>query len=391
MNMRFLASLAAIACAAATCAFAQVECKNHYILAEPCELSGELRWLDIAQPAVQHGPGHTATVLASGRVLVAGGGYSEQAAQVYDPVAGTWTMAGRMGVERIGHVAVLLQDGRVLVIGGDLLGASKSTAEIFDPETLAWTPASPLHIQRTTWRVVPRSDFSATRLLDGRVLVVGGNDPTWSGIDKPEIYDPASDTWQLAATAGAGRVGHSATLLPDGRVLVAGGAGDWEWVWLAHFAETYDPRTDSWARAGTGPVRFDHSTTALPDGTLIFAGGAGPDPRDPVVPYRAWWLTGVTPSSVIHDPRNGSWTRTGSMNSVADFHLAASLGDRVVAFMQYLVFEAPPRLETYSLASRAWSPASAAGTPPNLVFSVTKLDARTALFVGMKGAKLLAY
>src|SRR5262245_33616218 len=66
------------------------------------------------------GTGHSATLLANGNVLIAGGfgQYSEflvtsrlgqdtwRGAELYDPATGTFMRAGRMLVPRIGHAAV---------------------------------------------------------------------------------------------------------------------------------------------------------------------------------------------------------------------------------------------------------------------------------------------
>src|SRR5439155_2319481 len=63
---------------------------------------------------------HTATLLQSGKVLVAGG-YLKGAlssAELYDPASGTWTDTGSMGTERESHTATLLPSGKVLVAGG---------------------------------------------------------------------------------------------------------------------------------------------------------------------------------------------------------------------------------------------------------------------------------
>jgi hypothetical protein len=67
---------------------------------------------------------HTATVLADGRVLMAGGWLRSNGpiliatTEVYDPAAGTFRPAGSMTVSRSGHSATLLPDGRVLLAGG---------------------------------------------------------------------------------------------------------------------------------------------------------------------------------------------------------------------------------------------------------------------------------
>ena len=65
---------------------------------------------------------HTATLLPSGKVLVAGG-YSLnvgalRSAELYDPATGTWTATGDMTIERWYHTSTLLPSGKVLVVGG---------------------------------------------------------------------------------------------------------------------------------------------------------------------------------------------------------------------------------------------------------------------------------
>ena len=67
--------------------------------------------------------GQTATLLPSGRVLVAGGccdkaGRALAGAELYDPRTGRWTATGAMSAARQGQTATLLPNGRVLVAGG---------------------------------------------------------------------------------------------------------------------------------------------------------------------------------------------------------------------------------------------------------------------------------
>ena len=65
--------------------------------------------------------GHTATLLASGKVLVAGGGPGSSpptSAELYDRANGTWSGTGSLLAPRREHTAILLPSGKVLVAGG---------------------------------------------------------------------------------------------------------------------------------------------------------------------------------------------------------------------------------------------------------------------------------
>src|SRR5215475_14462627 len=97
--------------------------------------------------------GHTATLLADGRVLIAGGYTDENAvevrrsrtasAELYDPATGTFIPAGKMIAARSNHTSTLLPDGRVLIAGGVAVdyvyGVSDASdwasAELYDPST----------------------------------------------------------------------------------------------------------------------------------------------------------------------------------------------------------------------------------------------------------------
>ena len=64
---------------------------------------------------------HTATLLANGKVLIAGGGALNGAlssAEVYDPAAGTFTSTTNLNNPRLGAAATLLDNGQVLIVGG---------------------------------------------------------------------------------------------------------------------------------------------------------------------------------------------------------------------------------------------------------------------------------
>src|SRR6266480_6086264 len=82
--------------------------------------------------------GHSATLLADGRILIAGGENADgpiRQCEIFDSATGTFSVGGNLNAPRTGHTATKLSDGRVLLAGGrNALGPLAST-EIFDPQT----------------------------------------------------------------------------------------------------------------------------------------------------------------------------------------------------------------------------------------------------------------
>lgn len=158
---------------------------------------------------------HTVTRLQDGRVLAAGGSDANvylKTAEIYDPATGTWSSAIPMKIPRLKHVATLLDDGRVLLTGGVSANQgpnaiTTASAEVFDPVAGTFTSVASMG--------TPRSEHAAVLLADGRVFVFGG---TATG----EIYDPVANTW-TSTSPGLTRGSPEAALLPDATVLVMGG------------------------------------------------------------------------------------------------------------------------------------------------------------------------
>ena len=158
--------------------------------------------------------GHTATRLADGRVLIAGGESASGAlneTEIYDPTSATFSVSGNMSTARVDHSATLLADGRVLIAGGRNGAGSIPTTELFDPTTGTFSSGPVMS--------VARAGHSATLFADGRILIVGG-DATGSA----EVFDAAANTFTaLDSHLTDPRSMHSAALLLDGRVVVVGG------------------------------------------------------------------------------------------------------------------------------------------------------------------------
>jgi hypothetical protein len=275
----------------------------------------------------------TTTLLADGRVLIAGGetyqGWSVfggalhpekytylDSAGLYDPATRTFTPTGSMATARVGHTATVLSDGRVLVAGGGS-GEGLSplpplrSAELYDPATGTFTPTGPMTGARA-WN-------TAVRLLDGRVLITGrgASDLSVSG----EIYDPSSGTFSpTGPMLFGGFGGETATLLADGRVLFAG--GDVDMGVCSASAEIFDPKTDTFSPTASMTAPFCGTATLLQDGRVLMTG-------------REQWYSssGSTnqASAEIFDPATGTFSPTGSPTHLGSGQTATLLADgRVV-------------------------------------------------------------
>jgi len=192
-------------------------------------------------------------------------------AELFDPVTSTWAVVGSLSVARSEHVAVRLDDGRVLVAGGaDGTGTALASSEIYDPSTQTWSLGPSLSAARAL--------ATATLLADGRVLVSGGTN--FNGIlGSAEIYDPVANSWSSAGTMMNARLLHSLTRLANGQVLAAGGlpgagggAGNMA-------AEVYNPATNSWQAAASMPAgAYAEGAVLLPSGNVLQLPGMIYDP-----------------------------------------------------------------------------------------------------------------
>ena len=263
-------------------------------VADTWTLTGSCNGCGAANPIIG---GATITVLSSGKVLVAGGmdplGQAgtvypgNQAAVgvpdafVYDPAAGTWSATGPMSVARKAHTATLLAGGKVLVAGGSDVGQTPSpmdamaSAEVFDPSANAGAGA----FSATAPMATKRALAAAALLPNNKVLVAGGY-TTGTGVTvaSAEQYDPVAGTWAPAGSMSQPRGNAAIVVLAAsgacgancGKALVVDGEVDY-YTHLAS-AELYTPGVPgSWAAAGApGQGRYPSTVaTLLPSGKVL--------------------------------------------------------------------------------------------------------------------------
>lgn len=140
--------------------------------------------------------------LGNGKVLVAGGSASGTGTiatcEVYDPALGTWANVASLGTPRQGHTLTILPDGsgKVLAAGGlNAGGAIVSTAEIYDPVA-------------NTWTAVPGGMSSAREFASAisggvgnqpsKIFIAGGQDNTFTTVATMDIYNPANNSFSTS-------------------------------------------------------------------------------------------------------------------------------------------------------------------------------------------------
>ena len=129
---------------------------------------------------------------------------------------------------------------------------------------------------------IGRVFHTATPILGGRVLIVGGQDTPTTSLNTAALYDPIGKIFpQTNIPMASSRAAHTATFVPGlNQVWVTGGQ-----IFLGttpqalNTTEVFDGGTAS--SLGSGPVlvqvRAFHTATLLNDGTILIAGGRSYD------------------------------------------------------------------------------------------------------------------
>lgn len=200
-------------------------------------------------------------------------------------------------------------------------------AELWDPATEAWQVTMRLN--------KPRGDFGAVPLADGRALVTGGFNQVDQSYSSTYIYDPervaggSAKGWSATGLLVRARTGPAAAVLSDGRVLVAGG----------YFR--VEPKYDE-GRAGDGVLAVYRpgavSTTA------VF--------RGPLADIEAPPIGAAMATAELFDPATGRWSETGPLKYARYGAAAVTLTDGRV-----LVVGSGPGASGVTLADGAYGTA----------------------------------
>ncbi len=220
--------------------------------------------------------GHRAVLLADGHTVLISGGLSPSSQALASTVFVKVQAGGvipistgpALSTARYDHAAVVAVGVPVMIGGYGVDGAPLASIEALQPadttQPAAFVPIASLRFAR--------AEATASLLLDGSILVVGGaGDAAGTPRADAELYNPITRTTTVFQLAFARR-GHTATVLPDGRVLVAGGVGS-DGAPLSS-VELFSPSDgDFVSERPLDAPRANHVAVPLCDGTVLVVGG----------------------------------------------------------------------------------------------------------------------
>ncbi|MFZ0828912.1 MAG: kelch repeat-containing protein [Verrucomicrobiia bacterium] len=243
----------------------------------PCGLRAAGTWTPLANLAPD--TIDTLLLLSDGTVMAAsgepsGGGagsawYRLRPDATGSYINGTWSTLAPMNYTRLYYCSQVLRDGRVFVAGGEY-GTGTNSAEIYDPVANTWTGTPPPPAGQGVF-----SDSVSQILPNGDVLISPVVPATYDGT---VIYSVASNAWFAGGTLVNDDYGDqdeaSWVKLPDDSILTIGP--------FSTNSQRYIPSLNQWVADANVPVEIYDPFGGemgpgflLPSGNAIFFGGTG--------------------------------------------------------------------------------------------------------------------
>jgi hypothetical protein len=261
------------------------------------------------------------TLLSDGRLLVVGGNSigtdrGLRLATIFDPSSSSWSPTTSMVHGRYYPTTTVLPDGEVLAVSGhDTTLSVVTIPEVWNGNGWRQLTNAPLAIPdpyypamfvapngkvflagfpQTTryldvsgageWTAVANRNVadrrfgSAVMYAPGKILYAGGGSPPTASAEVIDLNQPAP-SWRAVPSMAFPRRQMNATLLADGSVLVTGGTsgtGFNNQAGAVHFAELWNPRSESWTTmAREARNRTYHSTAILLPSGQVLSSGSG--------------------------------------------------------------------------------------------------------------------
>ncbi len=213
---------------------------------------------------------NTMLLLSDGTVMAADSGnnwYRLTPDSTGSYVNGTWSLLAAMNYTRLYFSSQVLTNGQVLVAGAEY-GTGTNSAEIYDPVANTWTTTPPPPAGQNLFY-----DSISEMLPNGNVLVAPVNPATFGGT---VVYNTTSNVWSVGPSLYRGYYQDEASWvkLPDDSIVTIDPFGT--------NSERYIPSLNQWVNDANVPVDmydpYGYELGAgflLPDGRAFYLGATG--------------------------------------------------------------------------------------------------------------------
>lgn len=166
------------------------------------------------------------------------GPYCLDITEVYDPATNTWTKKASMPTGVMSYASAV-SDNKIFVMAGrvytDTSGYDCNLTQIYDPVLDSWTYGADLPEPVTYASAVATSGIMAPK----RIYVLGGRQ-VLDAVNLTQIYDPASDIWNIGTPMPTTRCRFGAAIMDD-KIYALGGLTGW-FESLTTANEQYTPK-----------------------------------------------------------------------------------------------------------------------------------------------------
>ena len=242
---------------------------------------------------------------------------------------------GKINEDRHWHTATKLLDGKILIAGGfgNRFKVLKAV-EIYDPVSGEWEKVADMNF--------PRAEHSAALLQDGRILVTGGRDENYAPTFSTEIFDPKLGVWEIYEDMARQRHKHISIVQSDGSVIIIAGSGPSRSLSDVELIDPINDRLE--VLSSTLEEHSDHAAISLGDGRIFVSGGVRI--LDEVV---------TSVGAEIYDVTTNTWAKTSIQSRRTSAHTLTLLNDgRVIQIGGFSGGSSDNRTELYDSKTDEW-------------------------------------
>ncbi len=247
-----------------------------------------------------------------GGTLQAVYGPGTKTVKTFNPKFPLWQTQSDMSDYRWYPTVSPLPDGNIIVAGGGGLNnpVRVKSSEIYNLQTGSYTTTDNIAIGNEVSPIVP--------LYNGKTLMTHR---------PPQLFDPATNQWDLAADfvqnnrmSNGDHCDHELVLLPNGNVVAIGYKPFNNQP--GTFVEIYDPSLNQWSlKSSINPIRSRAKAVIMPDKRILVANGEKEDNND-ITPVNQW---GYMKRTDLYDAYSDSWRNTQDMNYFREYHAIITL------------------------------------------------------------------